>query len=86
MLGRDDHGSAGEAALGAFRRDPDQARSPCGRGRALPVVDASGAKRWLFLFRWGGKLKEMGLGGARSVSLPEAREKAAEARREVGPR
>ena len=32
-------------------------------------MDASGAKRWLFLFRWGGKLKEMGLGGAGSVSL-----------------
>ena len=45
------------------------------------VVDPSGAKRWLFLFRWGGKLKEMGLGGLVSVSLAEAREKAAEARR-----
>lgn len=51
------------------------------------VVDRSGAKRWLFMFRWGstpgkpGKLKEMGLGSASSVSLLEAREKAAEARR-----
>ncbi|AWN39967.1 tyrosine-type recombinase/integrase [Methylobacterium durans] len=45
------------------------------------VVDASGAKRWLFLFRWQGKLKEMGLGGLSSVSLADAREKAAEARR-----
>src|SRR3954471_2167835 len=45
------------------------------------VVDQSGAKRWLFLFRWGGKLKEMGLGGLASVSLAEAREKADEARR-----
>ena len=25
------------------------------------VVDASGAKRWLYLFRWQGKLKEMGI-------------------------
>src|SRR3954452_4094834 len=45
------------------------------------IVDPSGAKRWLFMFRWGGKLKEMGLGGLASVSLAEAREKAGEARR-----
>ena len=36
------------------------------------VVDPSGAKRRLFLFRWGGKLKEMGLSGLGSVSLAEA--------------
>ncbi len=47
------------------------------------VVDPSGAKRWLFLFRWSGKLKEMGLGGLAAVSLGEAREKAAAARRTV---
>lgn len=45
------------------------------------VVDASGAKRWLFLFRWQGKLKEMGLGGLSTVALADAREHASEARR-----
>ena len=45
------------------------------------IVDLSGAKRWAFIFRWNGKLKEMGLGGLSSVSLAEARDKAAEARR-----
>src|SRR5215204_5944805 len=51
------------------------------------IVDPSGAKRWLFMFRWGGtpgipgKLKEMGLGSVSTVSLVEAREKAAEARK-----
>lgn len=45
------------------------------------VVDPSGARRWLFMFRWQGKLKEMGLGGAGSVSLADARDKAAVARR-----
>src|SRR4051794_5269085 len=45
------------------------------------AVDPSGAKRWLFLFRWGGKLKEMGLGGLAGVPLADAREKADEARR-----
>ena len=47
------------------------------------VVDASGAKRWLFMFRWQGKLKEMGLGGLVSVPLARARELAVEARAQV---
>jgi Arm DNA-binding domain len=33
------------------------------------------------LFRWNGKLKEMGLGGLAGVSLADAREKVDEARR-----
>jgi len=37
------------------------------------VVDKSGAKRWVFLFRFGGPHKEMGLGGLTRVSLVEAR-------------
>ena len=40
------------------------------------VVDESGAKRWLFMFRWQGKLKEMGLGGLSAVPLAKARIKA----------
>ena len=47
------------------------------------IVDPSGARRWLFMFRWQGKLKEMGLGGVNAVSLAEARTAAAEARRLV---
>jgi integrase len=47
------------------------------------VVDPSGAKRWVFLFRWGGKLKEMGLGGIDSVKLAPARLAAEDARRLV---
>jgi integrase len=52
-------------------------------------VDASGAKRWLFLFRWDGKLKEMGLGGLKArggrpaIPLARARERAATARDHV---
>jgi integrase len=45
------------------------------------VIDPSGAKRWAFIFRWGGKLKEMGLGGLSAVSLAHARDRAGEARR-----
>jgi integrase len=37
------------------------------------VVDESGAKRWVFLFRFGGPHKEMGLGGLTRVNLVEAR-------------
>ena len=44
------------------------------------VIDTSGAKRWAFIFRWGGKLKEMGLGGLSAVSLADARDRAGEAR------
>ncbi len=54
------------------------------------LVEASGAKRWCFLFRWEGKLKEMGLGGMKAragkkpVSLAEARAKARKAREILG--
>lgn len=44
------------------------------------VVDKSGAKRWVFLYRRGGILREMGLGGLKAVTLARAREVAAEAR------
>ena len=51
------------------------------------VVDASGAKRWIFLYRWkrpgekgAGRLSEMGLGSFTGVSLEKARKKAIEAR------
>ena len=51
------------------------------------VVDPSGAKRWVFIYRWktpgvpgAGKLREMGLGSTTAVSLQRAREKAGEAR------
>lgn len=45
------------------------------------VVGPGSSRRWLFMFRWEGKLKEMGLGGSTAVSLSEARERAHEARR-----
>src|SRR5215204_3270559 len=49
-------------------------------GNLYLVVDKSGARRWVFLFRWQGRLREKGLGSARDVSLARARELAAEAR------
>jgi integrase len=45
------------------------------------VVSPSGARKWVWRYMWRGKAKEMGLGGASTVSLAEAREKAAAALR-----
>ncbi|WP_020187652.1 integrase arm-type DNA-binding domain-containing protein [Methylopila sp. 73B] len=45
------------------------------------VVSPSGSKSWLMIYRHGGRQREMGLGPARDVTLAEAREKAADARR-----
>lgn len=47
------------------------------------VVDKSGAKRWVFLFRRDGRLREMGLGGVTAVPLAKAREFAAAARADL---
>ncbi|MBY2913959.1 integrase arm-type DNA-binding domain-containing protein [Rhizobium leguminosarum] len=44
------------------------------------VVDKSGAKRWVFLYRRDDRLREMGLGGLNAVTLAKARELAAGAR------
>ena len=53
------------------------------------AVDPSGARRWIFRFRWrpnrsvpgAGREREMGLGGVQAVSLAEARAKAEDARK-----
>lgn len=47
------------------------------------VVAPSGSKAWLYMFRWEGKLKEMGLGGYPLHSLAEARKAAEDARKLV---
>ncbi|HXQ13349.1 MAG TPA: tyrosine-type recombinase/integrase [Caulobacteraceae bacterium] len=56
------------------------------------VVDVNGARRWVFIFRWRrsgekgpGRLREMGLGpaGSDKVTLADARDAVAEARRQV---
>src|SRR5208283_5782408 len=44
------------------------------------------ARRWVFLYRKHGRLREMGLGGIANVSLADARAKAADARRVLGDR
>src|SRR5258706_15768967 len=47
------------------------------------VVSKSGSRKWVLRFTWRGQPKEMGLGSATTVSLADAREKAAAARRSI---
>jgi integrase len=49
-------------------------------GNLYLSVSPTGAKSWVFLFRWHGKPTELGFGSARSVLLAQARDLAAEAR------
>src|SRR3954471_4279328 len=46
-------------------------------------IDGKGGRRWVLLFTWQGRMREMGLGSGRTVSLARARELAADARRLV---
>lgn len=46
-------------------------------------ISTDGRRRWVFRFTWAGKVVEMGLGSAGTVSLAEAREKATAARKLV---
>lgn len=47
-------------------------------------VAPGGSRQWIFRYRKGGRLVDMGLGGVASVSLSKARERAAEARSLLG--
>jgi hypothetical protein len=46
-----------------------------GAGLYLSISNEGSARRrrWVLLFRWNGKLKEMGLGSASTVTLAQAR-------------
>ncbi|SES38147.1 site-specific integrase [Rhizobium sp. NFR03] len=52
-------------------------------GNLYLVVEASGAKRWVFLYRAKDRQREMGLGGVNSVTLARARELAKAARAQL---
>src|SRR5215207_9184224 len=51
----------------------DTGRHADGGGLYLSI-SANGGRRWVFLYRWKGKITELGLGSARDVSLARARE------------
>jgi integrase len=74
--------------LSARKVDTVKSAGRHGDGQGLYlVVDPSGARRWVFIYRWKqsgqkgpGRHREMGLGPVSGVSLQRAREKAADAR------
>src|SRR3954465_7303709 len=46
-------------------------------------IDGKGGRRWVLLFTWHGRMREMGLGSGSAVSLARVRELGADARRLV---
>ena len=52
-------------------------------GNLYLSISTNGGRRWIFLYRWGGKQLEMGLGSARDVPLARARELADAARAQL---
>jgi integrase len=52
-------------------------------GNLYLIVSPTGSRKWVPRFTWRGRAKEMGLGSAGSVSLADARERAASARRKI---
>jgi integrase len=68
------------------RLSPRAALTTSGAGRYSDggglylVVSPTSSRKWVFRFRWKGKLSDMGLGSASVVPLGRARERAAEAR------
>jgi len=52
-------------------------------GNLYLIVSETGARKWVLRFTWRGRAREMGLGTPATVSLADAREKAASARRKI---
>lgn len=52
-------------------------------GNLYLIVSPNGSRKWVLRYTWRGRAKEMGLGSAATVSLADAREKAAGARRKI---
>jgi hypothetical protein len=73
-------GASGKAIVGQSGRDPHQTGLPADGDGLYLVVDASGARRWAFIYHAQGKRREMGLG---RMGLKQAREAADEVRRQI---
>jgi integrase len=56
----------------------------CDGGGLYLQVSPAGARSWVYRYRHEGRLREMGLGGLRRVSLADARERAQGCRRQLG--
>lgn len=71
------------AKLSARKVETAKAGKYSDGGNLYLIVSRTGSRKWILRFTWRGRAKEMGLGSARSVSLADAREKAAAARRKI---
>jgi len=73
------------SARALSRRSKKKGRHSDGNGLYLSISDDGDSvrRRWIFLYRWLGKLTEMGLGGLNSVTLARARELATECRSDL---
>ena len=77
-------GENGEQVDGAGRAAALTKPGRYGDGQGLYLsISSNGGRRWVLLFAWQGRTREMGLGSARDVTLSRARELAAAARREA---
>ena len=73
------------AALTAVRVKTEKTPGYHGDGDGLYLqVTEGGAKSWIFRYTFGGRRREMGLGRESGLSLAQAREKASEARKQLG--
>src|SRR3981081_1946539 len=52
-------------------------------GNLYLIVSPNGSRKWVLRYTWRGRAKEMGLGRGATVSLADARVKAATARRKI---
>src|SRR6516225_2366584 len=52
-------------------------------GNLYLIVSPTGGRKWVLRFTWRGKAREMGLGTPANVSLADARDKSAHARRMI---
>src|SRR4051812_14138642 len=55
-------------------------------GNLYLSISPDGRRRWVLLYTWQGRAREMGLGSARDVTLGRARERATEARQHLSDR
>jgi hypothetical protein len=72
-----------------FRKDEESRYTyvpGCTISSSILPAGGNASKRWSFLYRKDGRVREMGLGGLVNVGLADARAKAAEARRVLGDR
>ena len=70
------NGSPDQSVVSPRGDNTDQNRPTCRRYGLYLSISKNGGRRWVFLYRANGKLREKGLGSATKVSLKDARQAA----------